>query len=109
MGKKSKRKGYGYEIEVRDFFRAHFDPDAFRTPLSGALGGDLHGDIRACIYGQELAIQCKRRKSPVKFIEAELEDHDALVYRADHCESVIIMKASTLARIFSARSDHDEN
>jgi hypothetical protein len=77
-GRASKQKGYRREREVV-LALGDAGLDAKRMPLSGALGGDLRGDVM--VEGTRLEI--KGRKEPPKVLEGWLDDNDALVLIAD--------------------------
>ena len=51
MGRKSQRKGYRIEREIVLLHR-EIGIEAVRMPLSGALGGDLAGDVEIPGVGQ---------------------------------------------------------
>ena len=82
MSSKSKRKGSGYELEV---VKAHLGlgVNAFKQPLSGALGGKYAGDVQiAGMIGE-----CKRRKKGFTTLYKALEQgggSDLLFVRDDN-------------------------
>jgi len=77
-GRASKQKGYRREREVV-LRLTEAGLDAKRTPLSGALGGDLRGDVIV----EDTRLEVKSRREPPKVLEGWLDDNDALVLIAD--------------------------
>ena len=83
-GRASKQKGYRREREVVLALR-EVGLDANRTPLSGALGGELAGDVLVKDPGRSSVerIEVKGRKELPKVLEGWLGENDALVLIAD--------------------------
>lgn len=94
-GRSSKVKGAGYEREIVNWHRGLGVP-ARRTPLSGALKGDLGGDL---MLGPALGMkaECKRRKRGFGSLYAALEQDgcDLLFVRDDHQHSLVVMPLET--------------
>ncbi len=85
----SKAKGSGFELEV---VRAHqrLGITARKMPLSGALGGELSGDVQ--IAG--LKGECKRRKKGFTGLYKALEQgggNDVLFIRDDRRETLVVL------------------
>jgi hypothetical protein len=92
-----KRKGNGYEYEIRDLMRL-IDPQACRVVGSGAFGhlpgmASLKGDVRAKLTNRDWVIECKRSKNGHTRLYKWLEKDgaDILTVRADHKPTLIIM------------------
>lgn len=66
-GLKSRRKGMGYEYEIRDLFR-EMGWKANRVPSSGAAEGFKDDLVVTDADGFEFRIECKRRKQEFKTI-----------------------------------------
>ena len=96
MGKMQREKGYRFENETVNKFKAA-GIQAERQPLSGALANRaFKNDLRAVLpTGKVLSIECKRRKnfSEYKLLEGTeqhcREEVTALVKRADRKRAVI--------------------
>ena len=94
-GRRSKAKGSGFELEV---VRAHQELGiaARKMPLSGALGGDLRGDVQiACLVGE-----CKRRARGFASLYKALEQgggSDLLFVRDDRHETLVVLPWETWA------------
>ena len=97
MSSKSKRKGSGYELEVA---KAHLGlgVNAFKQPLSGALGGKYSGDVQ--IVG--MIGECKRRKKGFTTLYKALEQgggSDMLFVRDDNQETLVVLPWETWTQI----------
>jgi hypothetical protein len=77
-GRASRQKGYRREREVV-LALGEAGLSAQRMPLSGALGGDLRGDVMV----EGVRLEVKGRAEPPKVLEGWLRDNDALVLIAD--------------------------
>lgn len=90
---KPKRKGTGYENEIRDNL-IKLGLEAKRQPRSGAEQG-YPGDVVFRLPGarNDLVAECKRRKGTSGFatIKRWIGDHDILFTRADHDETFVHM------------------
>ena len=95
-GKAPKRKGDGYEREV---VRAHIalGVDAFKTPLSGALGGRYAGDIQLA----GMKAECKRRRKNFSSLYAALDQQgaDLLFVRDDQKPTLVVLPWTTWALV----------
>lgn len=80
-GRASKQKGYRRERQVVLELQAN-GLSAKRQPLSGALGGELRGDVMC----EGNRIEIKGRAEPPKTLEGWLADNDALVLIPDRLE-----------------------
>ncbi len=85
-GRSSQRKGYRREREVVVALR-EAGLGAMRQPLSGALGGDLSGDL-ICedAHGNRWRVEVKGRAQAPKVLEGWLGTNDALVVVPDRAE-----------------------
>lgn len=63
-----------------------------RVPLSGALGGDLTGDVKAL----GLTWECKARSDGFRQLYQWLNDKDALALKADHRPWLAVLPLGTL-------------
>lgn len=101
MSNPPKRKGTGYENEIRDKL-IDLGLEAARVPRSGAEPG-YPGDVRFRLPGSEgdLLGECKRRKGTSGFatIKRWIGDHDVLFTRADHDETFVHMPWRTWVRL----------
>lgn len=104
MSNPPKRKGTGYENEVRDKL-INLGLKAERVPRSGAEPG-YPGDVKFSLPGHgdgedHLLGECKRRKGTSGFatIKRWLGDHDVLFTRADHDETFVHMPWRTWVRL----------
>jgi hypothetical protein len=82
---RQKRKGGAGELEFAKLI------NGTKTPLSGALGGDLRGDV----VGMELIWEVKRRADGFKQLYGWLEKRDALALRADRKGWLVVMPLET--------------
>lgn len=95
-GRKSRTKGRGYEIEIRDLLRS-YGYDAKRSGHRQVQIGDGSPDVSGL---PGFHPECKRRKgiSIYKWIEqaeeTEKEGRTPIVFcRGDHKESLVILRA----------------
>ena len=82
-GKASKRKGQAGERQLVAWFQ-DMGIRAERVPGSGAF--DYHGekhDVNAYPAGECMTIECKRRKAPMKTLDAWQGGADVLAVRID--------------------------
>ncbi len=82
MVNKNKNKGTYHEKKIVDWLNTVPQVKAKRQPLSGSLGGEYSGDIKAEILGTELIIEVKYRDisnfpSPYRV----LENRDMAIYK----------------------------
>lgn len=91
-GRAAKRKGYTGENEIVKLLQK-YDIPAERVPLSGALKGNLAGDINTIIHGKKKKIESKRRKDGFKELYKFLEqdDCDYIFMRADRKGWIVAM------------------
>jgi hypothetical protein len=94
VGSASKRKGTREERDVAARLR-DAGLTASRTPLSGALGGDLTGDVRVRLAGRDRRAEVKVRRTGhgFKTLYAWLAQGRAelLVVRMDHAEPLVCL------------------
>jgi DNA-binding transcriptional regulator YiaG len=88
MGKYSRDKGSRFE---REFAKA---TGGYRVPLSGAMGGEYTGDVKA--FG--LTFECKVRKDGFKNLYDWIKRVDALAIKADRKKPLIITPMDTYVR-----------
>lgn len=93
----SKQKGYRGEVGiVKRWIAAGIE--CRRVILSGALGhilGDEYfGDVKALINGQSITIQSKCLAKGWTSIYRDLSNHDCLIIKATHKESLVILPES---------------
>jgi len=95
-GSRSKRKGSGYELEVVKAHQA-LGVDAFKTPLSGALGGRYRGDVQVA----GLIGECKRRAKGFTSLYSALDQQgaDVMFARDDQRETLVVLPWSTWTQI----------
>lgn len=91
-GRASKKKGYRGENEIVHLLEK-FNIPAERVPLSGALKGNLAGDINTIIAGKEKKIESKRRKDGFKELYKFIEQDQCnyIFMRADRKEWIVAM------------------
>lgn len=89
---KQKQKGTAFETETARKIQA-LGINAWRVPLSGALGGKFRGDIQFA----GLIAECKRRKKNFSFLYKSLEQDqaDCLFVRDDQKETMVVMPWKT--------------
>lgn len=109
MANPPKRKGTGYENEIRDRILG-LGLDAKRQPRSGAEQG-YPGDVIFKLPGREdyIIAECKRRRGTSGFatIIRWLGDHDILFTRADHDETFVHMPWRTFRRLIEEMKNED--
>lgn len=88
MTSPQKRKGGRGELEFAKRI------GGTKTPLSGALGGDLRGDV----VGLGLIWECKMRADGFKQLYKWLDNRDALALKADRKEWLVVMPLETYLR-----------
>jgi DNA-binding transcriptional regulator YiaG len=91
MGKAQRDKGMRFEREVAK------ELGGTRVPLSGAMGGEYIGDVKAL----GLTIECKARKDGFKQLYKWLSSSDALVIKADGKENLFIIRTYELLRLLN--------
>jgi Holliday junction resolvase len=106
MSNPSKRKGDAFERDVAEFFRS-CGYTAARMPMSGALGGDLSGDVRTALTTRDFVIQCKRERNGWKRLYDWFEDHDMLALRADRKETIYCFTESSLREVIKRDTSVD--
>lgn len=74
-------KGHQFERDIVNVLKER-GIRARRVPLSGALGGNLSGDVS--IFDGTFKLELKRQDLSVKRLTDLLADNDALVMKADH-------------------------
>ncbi len=99
-GRASKIKGNNYEWALRKTL--HIYGRCLRQPLSGALGGDLAGDLKWLFRNRNWKCQCKLKANGFKTDYAELVDHDILFKRADRMPTIVVMELAKFLEIIEA-------
>lgn len=90
-GMKSKRKGYGYENELRLDLVASGFRECRRVPLSGA--GEEKEDLTfLCGWGQQERIEAKRRKTLPSYLTSALSNGaSAVAFREDRGKTYVLL------------------
>ena len=100
MGKSQRDKGARNERGiVHDLLGAGIP--AKRVPLSGALGGELAGDIWVPVQGQRRVFEAKKRAAGFKQIYDWLGTHFGLFIGADRRETLVVLRLSDFAKLIS--------
>ena len=91
-GKAAKKKGYEGENEIVHLLEK-YGIAAKRVPLSGALKGELSGDIKCVVCGKEKKIESKRRKEGFRELYKFLEQDGCnyIFMRADRKGWIVAM------------------
>jgi hypothetical protein len=89
-GRKSRDKGNRFERACVPAFVA-FGLNCRRMPLSGALGGEFAGDIRAAIDGESRVFQLKCLANGWRTVYSALAGHDGLIIRADRSDPLVVL------------------
>ena len=97
MGRKSKRKGYRAEREIVLLHR-EIGIEAVRMPLSGALGGDLAGDVEIPGVGRA-EVKARANGEGFKTLERWLGENDVLFLRRDRTTPMVVLPWATYSRI----------
>ena len=97
MGRKSQRKGYRAEREIVLLHR-EIGINAVRMPLSGALGGDLAGDVEIPGVGRA-EVKARANGEGFKTLDRWLGDNDALFLRRDRSTPLVVLPWATYRRI----------
>lgn len=93
MASPQKRKGGRFELQFAK------EINGTKTPLSGALGGELRGDV----IGPDGTIwECKARADGFKQLYKWLEKRDGLALKADRKPILVVM---TLERYKEVTND----
>lgn len=96
IGKLSRRKGAGYELELVGQAKA-YGLTAQRVPLSGATNyakGDV--EITAGFDGKTIFVgECKRRANLPEWIENALGQNDFMAMREDRGSTLVVMRLPT--------------
>lgn len=92
-GRYTRDRGYRFENETVNALKAH-GLTARRVPLSGA--GEEKGDITVTpgysADAKPLRGELKRKKELPGWVTGPLGDHDFMAMRADHSETLIIIR-----------------
>ncbi len=108
MSSRSKQKGDRAEYKVRDWFIS-MDFKSRRVPLSGALGGDLAGDVSVKgLLNRELIAEVKSRSNKNCFwktIKKFLADHDFLFLYEDRTDPLVVMPVHLLEEIIRSNNE----
>ena len=94
MANKNKQKGYYHERKIVEWL-SKIGIKTKRQPLSGALGGEYRGDIKAELMGHELVGEIKYRdKSGFPSPCTVLDSRDFAIYKRRHGEpqTIVIFK-----------------
>lgn len=97
MANPAKRKGDGFEREIVDLMSVN-GMKTRRVPLSGALD-EFPGDVEFFWHGEWVKGECKRRTSGFRTLYRWLGSNRFLFFRDDHCEALVLMRVSDLAKI----------
>jgi hypothetical protein len=101
-GRSPKRKGEGYEREVRDVLR-EFGLAAERSYGAGALAAKPTYDLTCPVLGRDRKLECKRRgSSGLQSLYAWKADNYALVCRSDNRHSLVVIDLEDFARLVQA-------
>lgn len=102
MGARAPRRGSRIEREVVALHR-EAGLEAERTPLSGALGGDIVGDV---LIARRLRAEVKARAKGDGFrtLERWLGANDLLFLRRNGCAPLVVMDFALYARLLAAGS-----
>ena len=103
MGRKSKRKGYRIERELVLLHR-EMGIAAERMPLSGALGGDLAGDVEIPGVGRA-EVKCRAGGAGFKTLERWLGDNDVLFLRRDRSTPLVVLPWQSYVRLLQRRDE----
>jgi hypothetical protein len=95
MGAMQTRKGTRRELEVAHAL------GGVRQPLSGALGGDLSGDVR---LPNGWRVEVKARRNGSKTLYAWLSDKDVLAVRADRKPWLAVVPLVLLQALIASRN-----
>ena len=98
MGLSQQRKGYRRERQVVLKLKEQ-GLEARRQPLSGALGGDLSGDV-IC---EDIKLEIKGRAEPPKVLEGWLGNNDGLVIIPDRLKWRVYMDFELFCQMMQAR------
>ena len=100
MGASQRNKGARNERSIVNELREHA-LDAKRVPLSGALGGELAGDIWVPVQGARRVFEAKKRAAGFKQIYDWLGTHFGLFIGADRRETLVVLRLSDFAKLIS--------
>jgi len=98
-GRKSKQKGYRFEVSVRDKARS-FGLDAVRVPLSGAAEGFL-GDVVV----ESKKLSCKARAHGFSRLYTWLQGYDALVVKQDFHNPLVVVPLEHYLELLKCQKD----
>ena len=101
MANKNKSKGYYHERKIVEWLEK-IGIKAKRQPLSGALGGEYRGDIKAEILGHELVGEIKYRdKSGFPSPFTVLDGRDFAIYKRRNGEpqTIVIFKGDIFQQL----------
>ena len=88
MGRMSQRKGYRIENEIR-LLHVDLGIPAQRMPLSGALGGDMSGDLRIGTLRAE--VKARANGAGFRTLEKWLAGNDLLFLRRNRQPPLVVM------------------
>ena len=97
MSKRSKRKGYRAEREIVQLHKT-YGVNAVRMPLSGALGGDLSGDVHIEGVGRA-EVKARANGQGFKTLEGWLGKNDLLFLRRDRQAPMVVLPWSTYIKL----------
>jgi len=105
-GRKSKRKGTRTEILIVNLHQ-EMGVDARRMPLSGALGGELRGDV---LVDGELRAEVKARGKGQGFrtVDQWLGENDLLFLRQDRCQPLVLMPWRVYSQLISGQRGQEK-
>ena len=88
MSNTSKQKGSGFELEVVRKHKEELKINAYKQPLSGALGGKFKCDV----WVAGMAGECKRRKKNFTSLYKALEQDNAdILFVRDDKQPILVV------------------
>jgi len=100
MPNRSKIKGTRVEREITKLL-TELGLEAKRVPLSGAVGGDLSGDIHIKLpcYSEKFIAEVKARKTSLLTVRKWLNNKDMLFVQDNRQEPLVIMPFKTFEQL----------
>ena len=98
-GRQSRDKGAGFEREIVNAAR-EYGLTAMRVPLSGATEFQKGDVVITPGFGGDVWVgECKRRAALPVWIKQALGDHQFLAMRADHEETLVVVRLKTFLEL----------